>query len=241
MTETKPVGINAALADLQTQLPYISKDNTAKVSPKTGGSYQYKYADLGQISREVLPLLGKLGLSFTSRPTLTPEGRLVLVYELRHVSGEFIDGLYPLPAGSPQEVGSAITYARRYCLCAVTGVAPDDDDDDAAAAQRTSVQPRQRPERPAQQPARREEPRITAEMRRDMQILFPEAGVADSREARMAYTVSVVKRQVGSSTELTQTEGNKLLEALARDAGARKREAESAQASAEVPAGGDGQ
>ena len=37
-----------------------------------------------------------------------------------------------------------ITYARRYCLCAVTGVAPDEDDDDAQAAEAGAQVPRNR-------------------------------------------------------------------------------------------------
>jgi ERF superfamily len=57
----------------------------------------------------------------------------VLAYSLVHASGEREDGIYPLTGGAPQEQGSAITYARRYCLCAVTGVAADADDDGQAA------------------------------------------------------------------------------------------------------------
>ena len=55
MTQT----MNAALAELQTQLPHITKDLTAKVkSERTGAQYQYSYADLAQISHSLLPVLG---------------------------------------------------------------------------------------------------------------------------------------------------------------------------------------
>lgn len=239
MTDTTTVGgINAALADLQTQLPHISKDNTAKVPTKTGPGYQYKYADLAQISREVLPLMGKLGLSFTSRPTLAAEGRLVLAYELRHVSGELLEGVYPLPErGTPQEVGGAITYARRYCLCAVTGVAPDDDDEDAVLAEQAAR--KQRVERveerlaAAQVPA---EPRITAEQQRTMQTLFPEAGVAGDKSKKLEYAISVVKRKIGSATELTQVEADKVIGALSN---AAERRAKQVAQSVQEPAGVD--
>jgi hypothetical protein len=51
---------------------------------------------------------------------------------------EQLDGMYPLGTGTPQQLGSAITYARRYCLLAVTGLAPDDgSDDDAQAAEQS--------------------------------------------------------------------------------------------------------
>ena len=143
VTETKSLA--HALAILQTRLPEIKKANKANVETKSGGSYNYSYADLAQISRVLLPVIGGLGLSFTAEPTMTDEGRFVLAYKLLHTSGESEGGKYPLPTGgTPQSMGSAITYARRYCLCAATGVAPEDDDDGAAAeaeARRPVAQP----------------------------------------------------------------------------------------------------
>ena len=44
--------------------------------------------------------------------------------------GDAITGTWPLGSGTQQQLGAAVTYARRYCLCAVTGIAPDEDDDD---------------------------------------------------------------------------------------------------------------
>lgn len=135
-----PASLAEALAQLQTSLPAIGKDKTAKVQTKTGGSYSYDYANLATISARILPLMGPLGLSFVTRPTLREEGQFVLAYDLMHASGQNLAGYYPLPThGTPQEIGSAITYARRYCLCAVTGVAPDEDDDDGMAAQQQAA------------------------------------------------------------------------------------------------------
>jgi hypothetical protein len=123
----------AALAQFQAEIPRIGKGKTARVTSEKG-NYSYDFADLADISKVVMPLLGKVGLSFTSKPTIV-DNQFVLVYALRHVSGDSDEGVYPLPkAGTPQQVGSAITYARRYTLCAVTGIAPDDADDDGAAA-----------------------------------------------------------------------------------------------------------
>jgi hypothetical protein len=146
MTEAKAGGLYAALAKFQAALPKVGKE----------GEGQYgKYARLEDVSHAALPLLGELGLSFIARPTLHPEtGHLVLAYSLVHTSGEREDGFYPLVAnGTPQQIGGAITYARRYALCAVTGLAPDGDDDDGHSAQQAAeqdwrsappVQPRQR-------------------------------------------------------------------------------------------------
>ena len=134
-----PETLFAALAAFQADLPGIGKGNTASVRSDKG-NYSYKYADLADVSAAVLPRLGALGLAFTARPTLL-DGQFVLAYSLVHVSGDREDGIYMLPSsGTPQQIGSAITYARRYCLCAAVGVAPAEDDDDAAAAQTVTRQ-----------------------------------------------------------------------------------------------------
>jgi hypothetical protein len=132
MTE-KPTTLVAALAAFQADLPAIIKGEEAEVETKTGRKYRYRFADLADVSAVVLPRLGEVGLAWMTRPTVI-DGRFVLAYELMHTSGDSRTGEYPLPAqGLPQELGSAITYARRYTLCCVTGVAPDRDDDGAAA------------------------------------------------------------------------------------------------------------
>lgn len=142
----------AALAAFQADLPRVGKDSSANT-----GSYSYKYADLGALAPAVLPALGRQGLSFSCKPTLL-DGQFVLVYTLRHESGEQDQGVYPLPSsGNPQAIGSAITYGKRYCLCAVTGVAPDEDDDGAAAStvqqfSRTPQIPQDRPQAAQERP-----------------------------------------------------------------------------------------
>lgn len=133
-------GLAKALAAFQAEAPTIAKANKANA-----GTYEYAYADLSDVTEKVLPLLGKHGLSFSAMPTVTEDGRFVLRYRLRHSSGEEIGGDYPLPSGNPQQIGSAITYARRYTLCAITGVAPGGDDDDGKRALDTRIEARTEP------------------------------------------------------------------------------------------------
>ena len=217
MTDTATSQINTALADLQTQLPRIAKDNTANVPTKSGGSYRYSYADLADISQAILPLMGKLGLSFISRPTVVEGGRFVLAYELRHISGEVVPGEYPLPnpdRGTPQEIGGAITYARRYCLCAVTGVAPDDDTDAQAAERAAQRRERRETRQPADRPAK--DSPISGEQQRRMQDGFEAAGIA-GKDARVKYASTVVERAIASATELTHVEAEKVIQRLGDD------------------------
>lgn len=62
------------------------------------------------------------------------EEKPVLYTMLTHVSGEFIIGMMPLyvKETTPQALGSAITYARRYGLAAIAGICPTDDDAEEA-------------------------------------------------------------------------------------------------------------
>jgi hypothetical protein len=139
----------SALAKVQENLPKVGKNKTADVPGRP-----YTYAGLDDVSEVILPLLGKHGLSFTAWPTLN-DGKLILAYALLHESGEERGGTYPLPTGTPQQIGSAITYARRYCLCAVTGIAADDDDDGAEGGNAQAPKAaagRQRSQRPPAAP-----------------------------------------------------------------------------------------
>lgn len=118
-----------ALAAFHTNLPEVHKGST-------NPAFKSKYADLADVVKVVLPALAAQGLAWITRPVMTEDG-FVLAYELRHVSGESIVGEWPLPdptKAKPQELGSAVTYAKRYTLSAVTGIAPDDDDDGNAAS-----------------------------------------------------------------------------------------------------------
>ena len=225
----KTESLAQAVAVLQTRLPEIKKSQTADT-----GSYKYTYADLAQVTRELMPILGELGLSFMARPTMRDDGKFVLAYKLLHVSGEAETGEYPLPtSGTPQAMGSAITYARRYCLCAITGIAPEDDDDGAAAqaavqAQRgtadRSSRSRQRPQTNGQQAARHEPPPappaeangpINQSQMRKMHALFGQVEWTD-RADRLRAASAIVGRQLDSSTGLTRDEASKVIDALGR-------------------------
>lgn len=137
------VSLHEALLGVQSQLPKIERGETAVVETKGGGSFSYKYVDLATVHEAVLPLLNMHGLVWLTMPDMIPQADgtfvFMLRWELRHEDGDKLDGCYPLAQGNPQQVGSQITYARRYCLLAVLGLAPEDDDG-AAASQPSPVQ-----------------------------------------------------------------------------------------------------
>lgn len=130
---TPQSSFDLAMAQVQAELPRVAKGETAKVEKEGRFLYSYQYADLTDVSEAVLPILAKHGLSFRCMPK-TRDGRLVMEYRLRHVDGGEEAGDVPLPdRADPQVIGSAMTYWRRYVLCAVTGLAPGGDDDGTAA------------------------------------------------------------------------------------------------------------
>lgn len=140
----KHENLAAALAAFQAELPKLTKDQSAKVTGESNSgakiSYTYGYAGLDQVTEAASPILGKHGLSFTAFPTATEVG-FALEYALLHESGEDRKGTWPLPDPTrtkPQQLGSAITYARRYAFMAVTNTFPGGEDDDGAAAVPTS-------------------------------------------------------------------------------------------------------
>jgi len=107
-----------------------------------------KYADLAEILNTVRPVFSANGLSivqllsyggpvYTSQtmgqaPTATSYNSNMVSVEtiLMHSSGEWISGTISVPVSKPdaQGVGSACTYARRYSLAGICGVAQEDDD-----------------------------------------------------------------------------------------------------------------
>jgi hypothetical protein len=132
MAESTHTSLAAALAAFQGEVPTFKKSKTAKVKMKTGGEYTYTYADLGDILPVVGPLMAKHGLSWSSKPGRDEQGEWVLRYVLRHDSGESDNDEMSLCVEKrckPQELGSAITYMRRYAQGAQLGLATEGDDD----------------------------------------------------------------------------------------------------------------
>ena len=113
--------------------------------------FKSRYADLSSIWLAIREPLGAHGLSVIQMPAA--EGsKITITTLLCHTSGQWISSELTMAGkdDSPQGIGSAITYARRYALAAMAGVAPEDDDAEGAQGRR---QEPQRQERPAQLPA----------------------------------------------------------------------------------------
>ncbi len=92
--------------------------------------YGSRYADLASVIEAFRKPLTDNGLAFTQTTQYGAADGLYLITTLLHTSGQWLRAEYPLPANAtPQQMGSALTYARRYSLSAITGTAADEDDD----------------------------------------------------------------------------------------------------------------
>lgn len=185
--------IAGALCKVQAELKDPARD--------TKGGFG-KYVPLDGLLKEVRPLLTKHGLSVMQIPT-SPDGTTIsMITVLMHTSSEYIefDALtLRLGRGTPQDAGSAITYARRYALSAILGVAWDNDDDGAKASE---VAP----------PA----PAIAPKTDEKAALIQSIAATAKTREMSRENITALIKKRYGknSSRELTMGEARDLRDYL---------------------------
>ena len=98
-------------------------------------AFRSKYADLGNVMDACLPALNEAGIALIQPTGEDDHGRFVETILIHGESGESLSCRVPLivAKNDMQGYGSAVTYARRYGLMAMAGIAPEDDDGNAAA------------------------------------------------------------------------------------------------------------
>lgn len=145
----------SGLAKAQAKIKPPVKNRTVDFQPERGPRVKYSYADLADVIAAIAGPLGENGLSFTHILTGT-EKTFGMKTILMHSSGESISTWYPLPDPlnmKPQTFGSALTYARRYSISALVGIASDEDDDGQTEAHDKAPDKKPAP-RPAAAPAK---------------------------------------------------------------------------------------
>jgi len=119
----------------------------AAVKDSTNPHFKSKYVALDGVIDAVGSAFQNNDI-FCAQQTDVVDGRIVLYTRFLHVSGQWIGGAYPVHPvkNDPQGEGSALTYARRYALMALAGIAPEDDDGNAATEAAKRQQAESRPE-----------------------------------------------------------------------------------------------
>ena len=96
--------------------------------------FKKKYADLGAVMEACKDAFNNHGISVI-QPVTTNEYGTFVETVLFHESGEFISSSIKVSCknpDNPQEMGSAISYAKRYSLQAIAFIPSEDDDGEKA-------------------------------------------------------------------------------------------------------------
>ena len=155
----------SALAKAQAELVNPEKSLTATIrGGRPGeGERSFRYAPLSSGLDIVRKTLGQHEIATVQTTALDRDAGLInLTTMLAHASGEWIASDWPVcpvaDMASPQRMGAALTYARRYALFTLVGIAGEDDLDApdlcapppaAGSASRAGAAGRQRPQRTA--------------------------------------------------------------------------------------------
>jgi hypothetical protein len=129
----------AAMAKAQAELVNPIKSLTAVLERSRNGMgpISYRYAPLSAGLDILRKTLSKYELAAIQTTRIdTDRGLVLLTTTLAHSSGECISGVWPVcqisDMGHPKLMGAALTYARRYCLFTIVGLAGEDDLDGPA-------------------------------------------------------------------------------------------------------------
>jgi len=129
------------IIDFQKSMPAITKTGTNPF-------FKSKYAPLEIIQKAIQKPLAEAGLGYTQEAT--NEGLKTTVFDS---DGNTITSLYPAVfKGKPQEIGSAVTYAKRYSLTALLGLIIEGEDDDGNTAQNSNQTYQKKPTQNYQKP-----------------------------------------------------------------------------------------
>jgi hypothetical protein len=215
-----------ALSKFQSEVQGVKKDGDNPF-------FHSKYATLEGIITTVRSPLAKHGLAFAQFPC----GENGLTTLVLHTSGQYIAATFTMKPkdATPQGVGSAITYARRYALSAALGIATEEDDDGNAASspRRETMKPYTVPrtrlsddeDETGAAHAKQPEPK---EIDKSLKIK-----IAALLKDGYGYTMlgkkkEAVEKKVKDLTQLDLTDGNyeAIVEALERDIAERRADAE---------------
>lgn len=150
MIGERPIAdLATALAKAQAEIKHAEKSAENPAFKREGKVL--KYATLADVWDACRGPLTKHGLAVVQEPARTDYG-ISVTTTLLHTSGQWLSSTLEVPVGggTAQALGSALTYARRYALASIVGIAPDEDDDGNAASVQAprNYEPRRQQQRP---------------------------------------------------------------------------------------------
>jgi hypothetical protein len=192
----------AALAKAQAEIANPEKSLTATiVSPfPREGSRTFRYAPLSSGLELVRKCLGQHEIATVQTTAIDRDSGLIrLTTTLVHASGEWVSSDWPVcpvsETAAPHRLGAALTYARRYALFTLVGIAGEDDLDapDLPAAG-LSPEPHKNLPRPEQDAAGLDRPTIEREPRRPARVSNGRARAERTKPASLSADNSGILR-----------------------------------------------
>jgi hypothetical protein len=169
----EPTPINELAGALAKAQAEIQNPKFDSVNPH----FKNKFASLAAVRNAIVPVFAKHGLSVLQNLTTTADHGIACETVLLHSSGQSMRlGPLTMPASKAdaQGYGSAATYARRYALLGVAGVAGEPDDDGNAAVATTNGNGKDKA------------PNITEKQAADLKALIEEVGETEDRFLKWA-------------------------------------------------------
>ncbi len=232
-----PGPLFSALAAARPNYAPITRSKKVRVQPATGPAYEFLYAPLETVIDATAPALAAEGLTLI-QPCYAVGGGHEVRTILAHSSGSYLESIMYIPgtvryfnkeakewqerALKIQELGSEITYKRRYSAQCVLGVNAEDDDDGNAADGNEVQAQQQRPSRsqptppaPRKPPEQRKPPQPDPQMQADIDRRKAQAAADAAIEAQATAAIrsheaeepaSVADKLAAAKSALAQAE-----------------------------------
>lgn len=137
-----------SIASIAKALAQFQKEVVQPEKSASNPHFKSKYVPLDNVVKSIADTAPSHGLSYI-QTTVTENDKAGVQTLLMHESGEWMEfEPFLLPIGqksTPQAVGSAITYARRYTLSSIFGIASETDDDGNTASDNAKNNPASAP------------------------------------------------------------------------------------------------
>lgn len=207
-----------AFAKAQAGFKTLVKSKHVKVVTREKGTYEFDYAPLEEVLASCVPALNAEGLALLQPYSGLNPGK-VLRTMLVHSSGASLTLKVRIPpAAKIQDLGSSLTYIRRYSVQCLLGVNAEDDDDgnqadgnQATAAPKTRVNP---PARKADPPPTDTDPQLALRPETRAKIIALAKAAGFTGEDLRAFYLRSFNAPLASVDSLLEPSAQALVEAL---------------------------
>lgn len=129
-----------SITNLATALAKAQAEIRPAIYDSTNPHFRSKYASLTAVMEACRDALSKNQIAVVQGAAVV-DGAVVVNTLLLHASGEYISDELSMPfaQATPQQIGSSLSYCRRYSLASLVGITADDDDAEEAMPKPTAV------------------------------------------------------------------------------------------------------